>query len=119
MASLTLAFFLFFIQYFQINKGISVTFDFSFFFFFLSCLFNNFGLKCLLPSTNMHEIDYTFLFLSFFSFFFPQSNLGVWVEGGALHMDICYMLSKVNNQLHLISNLSHMLCRHHHKYKKI
>ena len=25
--------------------------------------------------------------------------------------DICFLLSKVNNQLHLISNLSHMLCR--------
>ena len=33
--------------------------------------------------------------------------------------DICFLLSKVNNQSHLISNLSHMLCRHHHKYKRM
>ena len=33
--------------------------------------------------------------------------------------DICFLLSKVNNQSHLISNLSHMLCKHHHKYKRI
>ena len=33
--------------------------------------------------------------------------------------DICFLLSKVNNQWHLISNLSHMLCGHHHKYKWI
>ena len=61
----------------------------------------------------MHEIDYTFLFLSF-----PQSNLEGGGGGGggvALHClglnhiykytcqrDICFLLSKVNNQLHLI-----------------
>jgi len=68
---------LFFImQYFLINKGISVTCD-------IkkrkkekekkSCLFNDFGLKCLLRSTDVHEIDYTFLFLSFFPFlFYPK-----------------------------------------------
>ena len=33
--------------------------------------------------------------------------------------DICFLLSKANNQSHLISNLSHMLCGHHHKYKTI
>ena len=32
--------------------------------------------------------------------------------------DICFLLSKVNNQSHLISK-SHMLYRHHHKYKRI
>ena len=86
-------------------------------------------------STDMYEIDYTFLFLFFFLFFFtssfyPQSNLEE--EGDALHQlglnriykytcqrDICFLLSKVNNQSHLISNLSHMLCGHHHKYKRI
>ena len=75
VASLTLAFF-FIMQYFLINKGISVTCD-------MkkrkkekekkSCLFNDFGLKCLLRSTDVHEIDYTFLFLSFFPFlFYPK-----------------------------------------------
>ena len=63
VASLTLAFFI--IQYFLINKGISVTSDIK-----KICLFNDFALKCLLRSTDMHEIDYTFFF-----FFFPQSNL--------------------------------------------
>ena len=60
--------YLFIIQYFLINKGISVTCDIKKK-FYLSCLFNDFGLKCLLRSTDMHEIDYTFLFLLFFSFF--------------------------------------------------
>ena len=32
---------------------------------------------------------------------------------------ICFLLSKVNNQSHVIRNLSHILCRHHHKYKRI
>ena len=65
--SLTLPFLI--IQYFLINKGISVTSDIK----KMSCLFNDFGLKCLLRDTDMHEIAYTFLFLSFF--FPPQSNL--------------------------------------------
>ena len=79
MVSLTLAFFI--IQYFLINKGISVTSDIKL--KKMSCLFNDFGLKCLLRSTDMHEIDYTFLFLSFFlfSFLFPLSNL----EEGGMH----------------------------------
>ena len=72
MASLTLAFFI--IQYFLINKGISVTSDIK---KILSCLFNDFGLKCL-RSTDTHETDYTFLLLSFPPPFFSQSNL----EGG-------------------------------------
>ena len=33
--------------------------------------------------------------------------------------DICFLLSKVTNQLQLISNLSHMLRRQHYKYKRI
>ena len=33
--------------------------------------------------------------------------------------DIYFLLFKVNKQSHLISNLSHMLCGHHHKYKRI
>ena len=71
MASLTVAFLFFIIQYFLINKGISVSCDIKkekeke-----VSSLFNDFGLKCLLRSTDMHEIDYTFLFFSFFSFSF-------------------------------------------------
>ena len=73
VASLTLAFFI--IQYFLINKGISVTSDIK---KKISCLFNDFGLKCILRSTDMHEIDYTFLFVSFFS---SQSNL----EEGGMH----------------------------------
>ena len=78
----------------------------------------------------MHEIDYTFLFLSFF----PQSNGGgggggcialtwsepyIYIYIYTCQRDICFLLSKVNNQSHLISNLSHMLCGHHHKYKRI
>ena len=70
MASLTLAFFI--IQYFLINKGISVTSDISNN-NKMSCLFNDFGLKYLLRSTDMHKIDYTFFFLIFF--IFSQSNL--------------------------------------------
>ena len=77
MASLTLAFFI--IQYFLINKGISVTSDIK-----KSCHFNDFGLKCLLRSTDMHEIDYTFLFLSFLFTFSPQSN-GGGGGGGGMH----------------------------------
>ena len=78
----------------------------------------------------MHKIDYTFLFLIFFP---PKSNLEEGGMGGCIALtwselyiynytcqgDICFLLSKVNNQLHLISNLSHMLCGHHHKYKRI
>ena len=81
VASLTLAFFI--IQYFLINKGISVASDIKK--KKMSCLFNNFGLKCLLSSTDMHEIDYTFLFLSFFFsffFFFPKVIWRRWGEGG-------------------------------------
>ena len=63
VASLTLAFFI--VQYFLINKGISVTSDIK---KEMSWLFNEFGLKCLLRSTDMHEIDYTFLLLSLFFF---------------------------------------------------
>ena len=36
----------------------------------LSCLFDDFDLKCLLRSIDMHEIEYTFLLLIFFFFFF-------------------------------------------------
>ena len=43
------------------------------------CLFNDFGLKCLLRSTDMHEIDYTFLSLVFFLPFFPKV---IWKGGG-------------------------------------
>ena len=81
VASLTLAFFI--VQYFLINKGISVTSDIK---KEMSWLFNEFGLKCLLRSTDMHEIGYTFLLHSLFSF--PQSNLeGVWEEGGGTFAD--------------------------------
>ena len=59
VASLTLAFFI--IQYFLINKGIFITSDI--YLKKMPCLFNDFGLECLLRSTDMHEIDYTFLFL--------------------------------------------------------
>ena len=31
--------------------------------FLLACLFNDFALKCLLQSTDMHTIDHTFLVL--------------------------------------------------------
>ena len=82
-----------------------------------------------------NKLHISFLFFFFLSppppppFFF-QNNLE---EGDdALHQlglnliykytcqrDICFLLSKVNNQSHLISNLSHMLCRHHHKYNRI
>ena len=31
--------------------------------FLLSCLFNDFALKCLLQSTDIHTIDHTFLVL--------------------------------------------------------
>ena len=71
MTSLTLAFFI--IQYFLIIKGISVTSDIK---KQLSFLFNDFGLKYLLRSTDMHEIDYTFLFLSLF---FPKV---IWRRAG-------------------------------------
>ena len=70
---------LFYYIYFLINKGKSVTSNI--FFFFLSCLFNDFGLKFLLQSAHMHEIDYTF----FLSFFFPQSNLEEVGGGGGMH----------------------------------
>ena len=59
VASLTLARFI--IQYFLINEGISVTSDILLIFIFvylLSCLFNDFSLKCLLGSTDMHELDH-------------------------------------------------------------
>ena len=75
--SLTLDFFI--TQYFLINKGISVTSDI--YFKKLSCLFNDFGLKCLHRSTDMHKIDYTFFSLDFSLSFFPQSNL----EEGRMH----------------------------------
>ena len=126
VASLTLAFFI--IQYFLINKGISVTSDIK---KNKNCPASlTTGLKCLLQGTDMHEIDYTFLFLSFFP---PKV---IWGGGGeGMHCtnlvctvyiynytcqgEICFLLSKVNNQSHLISNLSHMLCGHHNKYKRI
>ena len=56
------------IQYFLINEGIL---SFMALKNKLSCLFNNFALKCLLRSIDMHEINHTFLFLSFLF----QSNL--------------------------------------------
>ena len=49
-----------------------------------SCVFNDFGLKCLLRSTDMHEINYTFLFDIFF-FSFPKV---IWRRrggGGGMH----------------------------------
>ena len=55
MANLILACFI--IQYFLINKGISVTSDIK----KLFCHFNDFGLKCLLLSTDMQEIFVIFL----------------------------------------------------------
>ena len=62
----------FIIQYFLINKGISITSDLK---KKMSRLFNDFGLKCLIRSTDMHEIDYTFFirlgFVVVFPFFFP------------------------------------------------
>ena len=64
MASLILAFFI--IQYFLINKEISVTSDLKRNIFKKSCVFGEFCLKCLLRSTELHQIDYTFLFLSYF-----------------------------------------------------
>ena len=75
MASLTLAFFI--IQYFLINKRISVTSDIK---KYCPASLTIFGLKCLLRSTDKHEIDYTFLFLSVF--FPPESN---WGGGGGVH----------------------------------
>ena len=62
----------FIIQYCLINKRISVTSDIK---KNKIVLFNYSGLKGLLRSTDIHKIDYTFLFLIFF---LPQSNL----EGG-------------------------------------
>ena len=66
VASLTLASFI--IPYFLIYKGISVKKIYDFLYLF--------SLKCL-QSTDMHEIDYTFLFHSFHFFLILlfQSNL--------------------------------------------
>ena len=85
----------FIIQYFLSHQGISVTFD-----NFISNikkitkqqqqqqhpfkpfdLLNDFALKCLLRSTDMHEIDHTYLFLSFLSFSKVIWGSG-WGEGG-------------------------------------
>ena len=80
-----------------------------------------------------YEINYTFLFFIFF-FSFPKV---IWRRRGGrgvciapiwsqpykynytCQRDISFLLSKVNSQSHLISNLSHMLCGHHYKYKRI
>ena len=71
------------------------------------------------------------LHIAFPFFLLFQSNLGVGGGGECIALTwcepyiyicqryICFLLSKINNQSHLISNLSHMLCRYHHKYKRI
>ena len=100
----------------------------------MSCLFNDFGLKCLLRSTDMHEIDYTFLFLICF---IPPSPLPPPppsnLEEGGMHCTNLVWTLYINIHvrgifvfcfLKLITialnyNLSHMLCRHPHKYKRI
>ena len=66
VASLTLAFII--IQYFIINKGARHFLYFPFFLSFFPASFNDFVLKFLLQSTDMHKIDHTFLFLSFLFF---------------------------------------------------
>ena len=69
--------------HFLITKEISVTSDKKRKRKKKSCLFNDFGLKCFLRSTNMHEIDYTFFFFFFFfSFLFFGGGGGA---GGGVH----------------------------------
>ena len=62
----------FIIQYFLINEGISVTTDIK-----KVGVGGGGALKCLFRSTDMHEIDHTFPFLSLL-FFFKV----IWRRGG-------------------------------------
>ena len=74
---------------------------------------NNFALKCLPRSTDMHRIDYTFFLLSFFLFpFFPKviwrgegrmhcTNL-VWTLYINIHVKGIFVSCFLNNQRHLL-----------------